>query len=332
MDTAERYRSFAEAEVRGYSPCYGRWGLGIAGDAELLGLIDTLPVNKRQPNLIFGAARYLGVRVLCPFEEFKDFLISNWAQVRDVAMTRRTQTNEVGRTAALLPVLSGYGSHPVALIEFGASAGLCLYPDRYSYRYNDEIDVDPRDGRSSVVLPCATSGNPPLPAELPNVVYRAGIDLNPLDVSDSDDMRWLESLVWPEQRNRLERLRNAAAIARKDPPHLVQGDLMTGLAELVRAAPADIPVIVFGSAVLVYLPRADRLAFPAMMREIGCEWVTNEAPGVIEFARRTLPPGPSDVHMVVSSDGVPVAYARPHGQTLDWFGADGESEKQRDKR
>lgn len=319
METADRYRAFAEKEVRGYSPCYEHWCLGIARDAELLALIDALPVYKRQPNLILGAARFLGVTV-GSFEEFKDFLISNWPEVRDVAMTRRTQTNEVGRTATLLPLLARHGSDPVALIEFGASAGLCLYPDRYSYTYDDGPILDPLDGRSTVVLPCATTGNPPLPTELPNVVHRAGIDLNPLDVRDPDDVRWLESLVWPEQRNRLDRLRNAAAIARENPPRLVRGDLSNALADLVHEAPADIPVVVFGSVVLLYLAREDRAAFPDMVRELPCEWITNEPPGVVDFGADDLPAGPADVHLVLGWNGAPMAYTRPHGQSLDWFG------------
>ncbi|WP_040811352.1 DUF2332 domain-containing protein [Nocardia concava] len=319
METADRYRNFAEREVRGYSPCYEAWTLGIAEDTELLTLIDALPVYKRQPNLILGAARFLGVTP-GPFEEFKDFLITNWAEVQDVAMTRRTQTNEVGRTAALLPLLAKYGPNPVALIEFGTSAGLCLYPDRYSYRYDEGPILDPHDGRSTVVLDCTTTGNPPIPTELPNVVYRAGIDLNPLDVSDPEDVRWLESLVWPEQRNRLERLHNAAEIARKDPPRLLRGDLLTGLPAFILEAPPDIPVIVFGSAVLLYLSRSDRQAVPEMMRSLGCDWITNESPGVVDFGGLETPPGVADVHLVVASNGVPVAFARPHGQTLDWFG------------
>ena len=48
---------------------------------------------------------------------------------------RRTQTNEPRRCATLLPALAQLDG-PLALLEVGASAGLCLYPDRYSYRYD----------------------------------------------------------------------------------------------------------------------------------------------------------------------------------------------------
>ncbi|UFS96279.1 DUF2332 domain-containing protein [Nocardia huaxiensis] len=318
METSEWYQVFAVNEVRGYSPCYERWALGIASDAELLALIDELPYRKRQPNLVFGAARYLGVSPSA-FDEFKDFVIARWPDIRDVAMSHSTQTNESGRCATLLPLLARFGDTPIALIEFGASAGLCLYPDRYSYRYDDQPVLDPADGRSPVVLPCTTSGAPPLPTSLPQMVHRAGVDLNPLDVADPDSMRWLESLVWPEQRNRLERLRNAAAIARLDPPHLVTGHLNDTLAELVDAAPKDIPVIVFGSAVLSYLGTADRERFQSVIRKLPCHWITNEGPGVLPVDPAAVPHPPDRRHFVTALDGVPAAYAGHHGQTLDWF-------------
>ena len=55
------------------------------------------------------------------------------------------QTNEAGRCAVLLPVLAAL-PQPLALLEVGASAGLCLYPDRYAYRYGDHGDRLRRTG------------------------------------------------------------------------------------------------------------------------------------------------------------------------------------------
>ncbi|WP_267886568.1 DUF2332 family protein [Nocardia jinanensis] len=58
------------------------------------------------------------------------------------------------------------------------------------------------------------TGTPPIPDQLPTIAGRTGIDLNPLDVTNDEDMAWLDSLVWPEHHARRERLRHAAGIAR----------------------------------------------------------------------------------------------------------------------
>ena len=58
-ETAEWYRAFAEREVRGVSPRYERFALGVAEDADVLAFLESLPRAKRQPNLLFGAAKYL---------------------------------------------------------------------------------------------------------------------------------------------------------------------------------------------------------------------------------------------------------------------------------
>ncbi|MFE7567952.1 DUF2332 family protein [Streptomyces sp. NPDC057539] len=54
--------------------------------------------------------------------------------LRAMMLSWRTETNEPGRCATLLPALAALDG-PLALIEVGASAGLCLHADRYSYDY-----------------------------------------------------------------------------------------------------------------------------------------------------------------------------------------------------
>ncbi|MFI0928832.1 DUF2332 domain-containing protein [Streptomyces sp. NPDC021012] len=233
---------------------------------------------------------------------------------------RRTQTNESGRCATLLPLLASL-PQPLALIEVGASAGLCLYPDRYRYRYryDDGAAFGPADG--PVTLTCRTSGPVPLPERLPEVVWRAGIDLNPLDVGDADDTRWLESLVWPEQTDRADRLRNAVRIARAEPPHLVRGDLDETVRELVSQAPPGATPVVFHSAVLFYLPTEARGAFTETMRTLPVHWISNEAPGVLRSVAARLPrPAPRDrTVFALALDEQPLAFTGPHGRSLDWF-------------
>ena len=70
-----------------------------------------------------------------------------------------------------------------------------------------------------------------------DVVWRAGLDLNPLDVTDPDDRAWLDALVWPGEEHLRDQLHTAAEVATADPPHLVRGDLLTDLPALLADAP-----------------------------------------------------------------------------------------------
>ncbi|MEU2033379.1 DUF2332 family protein [Nocardia amamiensis] len=102
METADRYRRFAELEVGSHSACYLEWGLGIAADSTVLALIDQLPPDKRQPNLVLAAARFGGAAE-GPYSQFREWLVTHWAQVYEVALTHSTQTNEAGRIMRRFP-------------------------------------------------------------------------------------------------------------------------------------------------------------------------------------------------------------------------------------
>ncbi|MFE6920484.1 DUF2332 domain-containing protein [Nocardia sp. NPDC057663] len=318
MDLAQRFRDFAFREVHSNSPLYRRRAVDIADDPAVLALIAELPTDKQQPNLVLAAARVNGA-IAVPYREFREQLIAHWPAISATALVRRTQTNEAGRAATLLPVLARLPG-PLSLVEVGASAGLCLYPDHFSYRYDDSA-LDPADGPSPVVLSCTVTGAAPIPARLPEVVHRAGVDLNPLDAGDIRDREWLEALVWPGQDERLARLRAACAIAAANPPILVTGDLNEKVAELVHTAPRDSTVVVFHSAVLTYLPVQAREEFVTTVRALPCHWVSQEGTGVIAaFADRLPERDSGTARMALAVDGEPVAYAGPHGQSLDWFG------------
>jgi len=321
MQTADIYRRFASFEARGESLCYEEWAEGVASDADLLTLIEGLPVWKRQPNLVFAAARYAGISAQ-PFDEFRTELVAAWPEVTEMILTKRTQTNEPGRCAVLLPLLSEL-PQPFALLEVGASAGLCLYPDKFSYQYGDLPRLDPARGPGTTVLSCAIEGPVPVPATLPEVVWRAGIDLNPLDVSQSEDMRWLETLVWPEQDSRRQRLTAAIDIARTDPPQLVSGDLNETIETLASQAPSDATLVVFHSAVLAYLSADARAQFVATAKSLRGHWISNEGLPLAPIVSPTVlppPPDPTKALFVLAKDGKAVAYAGPHGQSLLWFG------------
>jgi len=318
--TVEDYRDFGERQS-GDSPTFRDWALGVADDAEVLGLIDTLPPGKRQPNLVFAAARWHGAEPV-PYRVpggLRSVLLDRWNVVRETVLARATQTNEVGRCATLLPVLATL-PQPLALLEVGASAGLTLYPDRYSYRYFSGCvgdKVDPVDGPSPVELDCSVEGEPPIPVRPPEVVWRAGIDLNPLDVHDDDAVAWLRTLVWPEHHDRRAQLAAAVELVRADPPRLVRGDLVEALPALVEQAPREATLVVFHSAVLAYLPADDRARFVDLVRGLPGHWISNEGPEVVPSIDAPEPPAPDP--FLLALDGRPVAWAHGHGRALWWL-------------
>ncbi len=122
---------------------------------------------------------------------------------------RRTQTNEAARCAVLLPALAIIPG-PLALIEVDAAAGLTLLVDYYNYNYRGDLlyGLDP----DAPILSCEPTGPVPIPVRVPEVAWRAGLDLNPLDPSNPTDLEWLSCLTWPGEERRAERLRNCKNI------------------------------------------------------------------------------------------------------------------------
>ncbi|RLV48976.1 DUF2332 domain-containing protein [Nocardioides mangrovicus] len=314
-DLADRYLRFAE-EAREESPCFVAWAEAVAHDAEVLAWIAALPAPKQQPNLVFAAARFHGVAAPGPYAGLREALLGDDGTIRRTIEQRATQTNEVGRLATLVPVFARWEG-PLALLEVGASGGLCLYPDRYDYDWGSAR----LSGSGGPTLVAAATGPVPYPASHPDVAWRGGLDLHPLDVTDADAAGWLETLVWPEADERRERLRAAIEIARADPPRLVRGDALTDLPALLGQAEEHGTVVVFHSAVAAYLDPAGREAFEQTMRALvatgRCHWVSNEAPGVVPGV--AVPEPVRATRFLLAVDGEPVAWTHGHGADLAWL-------------
>lgn len=319
-DVAAQYADFAE-HCEGESPCFVEWSRGVAADPEVLAWVDELPGLKKQPNIVFAAARWHGVPAPGPYTGLREALLGDDGTIRATIMARSTQTNEVGRLATLLPAFAQVvPSGPVALIEAGASAGLNLFPERWGYAWSTPAG-EIRLG-APPYLPCAVTGPTPLPSRLPDVAWRGGVDLNPLDVTDPDAMRWLETLVWPEEEDRRERLRHAVSIAAVDPPRLVRGDLLEELPALVEEASAHGTAVVFHSAVAAYLPLEQRARFQELMLGLvaddACHWVSNEGANVLPDLTAPAPERRA-AHFVLGIDGRMVARTHGHGNYLHWL-------------
>jgi hypothetical protein len=258
---ARRYLHFADMEARGSSPSYETWSRAVADDRVLLSQLATLPAPKQQPNLVFAALRWHGERP-GDTESLRHGMLDAWSEVSLTIMRRSTQTNEPARCAVLLPLLHRIGG-PIALIELGAAAGLCLIPDRYSYAYSEGTAVHPLSGPSDLVLPCrVAAGRLPRDLAVPQIVWRVGVDLNPLDPADPDTAAWLTALVWPEHDHRRRRLAAALRLAAAQDVRIERGDLRSRLSALVAEAPAEATPIVLHSAAFAYLADEDRAPPP----------------------------------------------------------------------
>ena len=310
---AQGYRTFV-GEAAASSPLYARLAADVADDPEILRFLAALPVGKRQPNLLLAAVQYLHG---APENgrELHRRVVEDGPRLRATMTARATQTNEPARCAALLPVLARLDG-PLALVEVGASAGLCLYPDRYSYEY----DGRPVGARSPVHLTCTTTGDVPLPGRLPDVAARIGVDLNPLDAADPDDVAWLRALVWPgpSAADRLHRLAAAAEIAAREPARMLTGDLLDRLPDALHLVPPGSTPVVFHTAVLPYVPSERRAAFLERVRSLPVRWLAQEARGVVPGTGEAAPGG-WGTDFVVSLDGRPLALSAPHGGRIDWL-------------
>jgi hypothetical protein len=290
----------------------------VAGDRELLALLERLPPGKRQPNLLLAAVQHVG-GPQPGFTAFRAFVLDHADQLLALMASRRTQTNEVGRCALLLPLLAALPG-PLALVEVGAAAGLCLLPDRYAYDYGGTHVGDPA---SPVRLACQPRGPVPVPAAPPEVVWRRGIDLAPVDLGDPEAVRWLESCVWPDQPRRLTRLRAAVAVARADPPPVVEGDLLDLVGPVVAEAPAGATVVVFHAATLAYLEPAGRRRFATLMAGLPAVWLSAEGPGAIpDLDARLDPAAAAGQALFLLGQGPDrlVGLGDPHGAWLRWLG------------
>lgn len=319
-DVEAGYRRFAVEAAE--SPTFEAWARGVADDPEVRAWVATLPALKQQPNLVFAAARHHGVPAPGPYAGLRTALLADDGTIRTTILERSTQTNEVGRLATLVPAFAQVEG-PLALLEVGASAGLCLYPDRWGYAWSTPAGEVTLGGEPR--LRCTVAGPAPLPSRLPEVAWRGGVDLNPLDVTDRDATDWLETLVWPEQDERRARLRQAVEVARHEPPRLVRGDLLTTLPELVEEASAHGTVVVFHSAVIAYLTPPLRAEYDAMVRGLvadgRCRWVSNEAAQVLPSVTATGPSAPAaEPGFVLGIDGRMVARTHGHGRWLEWLG------------
>ncbi len=357
-------------------PLYAAICQRVAADPELLALTASAPPAQRRPNLLLAAvhdrllagvedpladhyptvAEFSGRPGRPPDEvgahdleaaadAFGNFCRHHRDELGHLLATRSTQTNEVGRCTALLPALTVVhrrAGRPLALVDLGASAGLNLLFDRYTYRYHPggpagapgspvELDCRVRTGQLPEGL-----GTPP-----PPVVGRLGLDLSPLDPADPDDARWLLACMWPDDLPRFRRLRAAldlAASARDGSgapvAPVVRADLTAGFDDRVAGLAPEAALCLTSTWVAAYLTEPEQAALLQAVTDLGrhrpVHWVLAEQPGEVPgLELGQAPPEHADPRatalVLVTADGRRRTVDRlgdlhPHGTWLRWYG------------
>jgi hypothetical protein len=295
------YRRFAEVQAAGTSPLYERVAIALSESDEAQRAIEAAPARKRQPALILAALHDLALAGRAPALAAAyaagdgdaaaaaaiDTLLRMTESVAAIAVRRQPRPDETGHCAVLYPAISEaahrVGADAVGLIDVGCSAGLNLNVDRVGVTYSDGRSLG--DPSSPVQLSASLVGDRPIPAcAMPEVVARIGIDLDPLDVADADDARWLRACLPPDQPERAARLEAEIALAATAPPQLLRGDAVELLPDAFARVPADALPVVITTWALSRLPLERRLRFlqrldeAAARRAVAC--VSVEGVGV----------------------------------------------------
>lgn len=368
-DLARHLRGFAREHAR--DSLYARLAMLIAERPAVLGLLQAAPPTQQRATLLFAAlhdrllegkdegsplpalaAYYPSLGGTSPPDDalgdaLNAFAAAEAAPLREAIATRSTQTNEVGRSAVLWPALAeiarSHGGRPLALFDFGCSAGLNLGVDalRISYLHADGspwFDAGVADANAPG-LPCRLLGDPPSTGPW-RLSHRLGVDRAPVDLDDARALRWLRACLWPGETLRAERFERALALARAA-RHEVRAapDGLAVLAQWLQALPAGVTPVLFNSWVLAYFS-PDELAIHtarvhALVRQHGLVWLSAEdnerlaattglppeparhpgAPGTATYWSRTT----GDGHGGVTSRLL--ASSHPHGEWLDWRAA-----------
>ena len=337
---AEAFEHFART-ARDSSPLYEHLARRIATDNKLLALIANVRPRHLQPNLLFAAVHYLLLKGAKselarsyaslsgspPFEPdvfrlFQSFCLAHADEIRTVATTRRVQTNEVRRCASLVP---GFASAAVALgvdraafVEIGASAGLNLQWDRYRCDYGGDIAWG--DPSADVNFACELRGDgSPSLITLPAIAQRYGIDIDPLDVRNPDDVLWLKALTWPECADRLDLLRRAVDVARAEPPKLIAGDAADIFPSVAESIAPELAVIVYHSFTMNQFDMEQReqledafcrLGARRALARVGFEWPTGA-----EYPNLSL-----TNYSAVQIERWMLATCDPHSAWMRWVG------------
>jgi hypothetical protein len=228
------------------------------------------------------------------------------------------QTNESLRSMPILGAflhLAGRYELPFRVFEIGASAALNSRFDRYRH-----IGSDWQWGESDSALVLdnrIVTGRPRHLDKQIRIVERRACDANPIDVTDPIAVRRLESFVWPDQVDRLQRLRAAVAVANAVPVRVERERFGTWIPREVRPSAGKVTVVL-QSIVEEHLTRAERDGLHATIASVGAQ--ASET-GPFSYVRMELEERSYDTTVTTWPDEATVTICRSdgHAQDIRWL-------------
>jgi hypothetical protein len=231
------------------------------------------------------------------------------------------QTNEVARSSAILGgalVLARETGLPLEMNEFGASAGLNLGFDGYTYDLGDAGTWG--SPSSPVKIASRWEGAPPPLGQTLTVSAHAGSDLRPLDPRSADDRGRLMSYIWPDQQVRLTRTEAALAMAAAAPWRVVEADAADWVRDRLSRPPTPGVVRVISHTIVwLYLPAATRASIERSIREAGAA-ATRTAPVAWLMMENDDVPGSAGLRLTIWPGGETRYLGRVdfHGRWVRW--------------
>lgn len=259
------------------NPLYRKLCEAIAADCDLLNLASSRATRGTLVYVFLGAVHFLVLRERrpCPLAAaylrsgersellgvealFRSYCMENERAIRRLVECRIAQTNDPGRAAlivaGLLKLEELLGRRDLFLVELGSSAGLNLNLDQFRLRYHVRTLSERRSAvfrlgpeSSSARVPCRVIGDCSFITRavgLPRIAGRVGVDLQPPDLSDADEVQWLEALIWPGERRRLRLFRSALRIFQNTPQVVLKGDMVALLPRISSHASTDLDLFV----------------------------------------------------------------------------------------
>ncbi len=229
------------------------------------------------------------------------------------------QTNETARSAVLYSgfmVIAHKTGLPLHLYELGASAGLNLISDRYSYTLGGL-----QAGAAGAPLKLAPEweGAPPPNAKV-DILQRSGCDRAPLDVHNPDHCERLVAYVWPDQPQRLARVQSAIALAQRERVQLDQADAASWVEERISVSPvAGATRVLFHSIAWQYFGTAEQARITQHMENAGSN-ATAEAPLAWLAFEQKPEAGPRlSLRLWPTGDEQVLAAADAHVRKVTWY-------------